>query len=35
MNNGKADDFSDIDRDRLKGALVDIAARLRQTADRL
>lgn len=35
MNNGKADDFNDVDRERLKGALVDIAARLRQTADRL
>lgn len=35
VNNGKADDFSDIDRERLKGALTDIAVRLRQTADRL
>lgn len=35
MNNGKSDDFSDMDRERLKGALVDIASRLRQTADRL
>ena len=30
-NNGKPDDFSDIDRERLKGALVDIANRLRMT----
>jgi len=35
MNNGKADDFSDVDRDRLKNALLDIADRLRQTAERL
>lgn len=35
MNNGKADDFNDVDRERLKGALVDIATRLRKTADRL
>lgn len=34
-NNGKSDDFSDIDRERLKGALVDIANRLRMTADKL
>ena len=34
-NNGKPDDFSDIDRERLKGALVDIANRLRMTADKL
>lgn len=34
-NNGKADDFNDVDRERLKGALVDIAVRLRRTADRL
>lgn len=35
MNNGKADEFNDVDRERLKGAPVDIATRLRQTADRL
>ena len=34
-NTGKPDDFSDIDRERLKGALVDIANRLRMTADKL
>lgn len=34
-NNGKADDFSDVDRERLKGALADIAYRIRQTADKL
>lgn len=34
-NNGKPDDFSDIDRERLKGALVDISNRLRMTADKL
>lgn len=35
MNNGVADDFSDIDRDRLKAALQDIAARVSAAADRL
>lgn len=35
MNNGKPDDFSDIDREKLKGALYDIADRLRKTADAL
>lgn len=35
MNNGKPDDFSDVDRERLKGALYDIADRLRRTADTL
>ena len=34
-NNGNPDDFSDVDRERLKGALVDIANRLRMTADKL
>lgn len=34
-NNGKVDDFNDLDRERLKGALVDISIRLRQTADKL
>lgn len=34
-NNGKPDDFSDVDREKLKGALVDIANRLRMTADKL
>lgn len=34
-NNGKDDDFSDIDRGRLKAALRDIAGRLTQAADRL
>lgn len=35
QNNGKADDFNDVDRERLKGALLDISNRLRATADRL
>lgn len=35
MNNGKPDDFSDVDREKLRGALIDIANRLRETADRL
>lgn len=35
MNNGKPDDFSDVDREKLKGALYDIADRLRKTADTL
>ena len=34
-NNGKPDDFSEVDRERLKGALMDIADRLRKTAERL
>lgn len=35
VNNGKPDDFNDVDRERLKGALYDIADRLRKTADTL
>lgn len=35
MNNGIADDFSDVDRERLKSSLQDIAARIMQAADRL
>lgn len=35
MNNGVADDFSEIDRERLKNALQDIAGRIMQAADRL
>lgn len=35
MNNGVADDFSDVDRDRLKCALKDIAQRVNTVADRL
>lgn len=35
MNNGVADDFSDVDRDRLKYALKDIANRITVVADRL
>lgn len=35
MNNGKPDDFNDVDREKLKGALYDIADRLRKTADTL
>lgn len=34
-NNGVADDFNDIDRDKLKQALKDIAARINGVADRL
>lgn len=34
-NNGVDDDFSDVDRDKLKAALNDIAMRLMATADRL
>lgn len=35
MNNGVADDFSEIDRERLKNSLQDIANRIMQAADRL
>lgn len=35
MNNGVPDDFSDVDRERLKAALHDIAARIILAADRL
>ncbi len=35
MNNGVEDDFNDIDREKLKSALHDIAARIIQAADRL
>lgn len=35
MNNGKPDDFNDVDREKLKGALYDIADRLKKTADTL
>lgn len=35
MNNGKKDDFSDIDRAKLKSALQDIATRIMDAADRL
>ena len=34
-NNGKPDDFSDVDRERLKEALVNIANRLKMMADKL
>lgn len=34
-NNGVADDFSDVDRDKLKCALKDIAMRINAVADRL
>lgn len=34
-NNGKEDDFSDIDRERLRASLKDIAARVDAAADRL
>lgn len=35
INNGAADDFNDIDRDKLKAALKDIAQRVSAAADRL
>lgn len=35
MNNGVADDFSDVDRNTLKSALYDIASRVNAAADRL
>ena len=35
MNNGVADDFCEIDRERLKNSLQDIANRIMQAADRL
>lgn len=35
MNNGKPDDFTDIDRERLRDALRDIASRVNAAADRL
>ena len=34
-NNGQPDDFSDIDREKLKEALNDIARRVQLTANRL
>lgn len=35
MNNGRDDDFSDIDREKLRASLKDIAARVNEAADRL
>lgn len=35
MNNGVADDFNEVDRERLKTSLQDIAVRIMQAADRL
>ena len=35
INNGVADDFSDVDRERLKSSLQDIAGRTMQAAERL
>lgn len=35
MNNGQPDDFSDIDREKLRYALRDIASRVNAAADRL
>ena len=35
MNNGKDDDFSDVDREKLKEALKDIAGRLVQASEKL
>lgn len=34
-NNGVADDFSDIDRERLRSALCDISNRIASAAERL
>lgn len=35
MNNGQPDDFSDLDRDTLRNALIDISDKLRDAAARL
>lgn len=35
INNGTVDNFNDIDRDKLKAALKDIAQRVSAAADRL
>ncbi len=35
VNNGKDDDFSDIDREKLRASLKDIAVRINESADRL
>lgn len=35
VNNGKEDDFNDIDRERLRDALTDVARRILSAADRL
>ena len=35
MTNGVTDDFSDVDRERLKNSLQDIAGRIMQAAERL
>lgn len=35
MNNGKEDDFSEIDRQSLKDALLDISSRIAASANRL
>lgn len=35
MNNGKDDDFSDVDREKLKEALKDIAGRLVLASEKL
>ncbi|MDO4309948.1 MAG: DUF5053 domain-containing protein [Prevotella sp.] len=35
VNNGKDDDFSDIDREKLRASLKDIAVRVNEAADRL
>lgn len=35
VNNGKEDDFNDIDRERLRDALTDVAQRILSAADRL
>lgn len=34
-NNGKDDDFSDVDREKLRASLKDIAVRVNEAADRL
>ena len=34
-NNGKPDDFSDVDREKLRGALFDMSERIRNAATKL
>lgn len=35
VNNGRPDDFSDVDRETLRRALIDISDKLRETAARI
>jgi hypothetical protein len=35
MNNGVVDDFSDVDREKLKSSLLDIAERITIAANKL